>query len=82
MTIQNATAQLVCAVIVTYHPDTPMVDHLSEVVAQVQGLIVVDNGSTAEELEPLRAASRNLNFQLIVANKVTHIINIINQCSG
>jgi rhamnosyltransferase len=79
MTIQNATAQLVCAVIVTYHPDTPMVDHLSEVVAQVQGLIVVDNGSTAEELEPLRAASRNLSFQLIENDDNLGIAEALNQ---
>jgi len=53
------TAQSVCAVIVTYHPSAKMLENIAQVLAQVQGLVVVDNGSNADELAPLRVASQN-----------------------
>jgi rhamnosyltransferase len=59
------TAQSVCAVIVTYHPSAEMLENLSNVLAQVQGLVVVDNGSNPVELNPLRVASQTLGFHLI-----------------
>jgi rhamnosyltransferase len=55
----------VCAVIVTYHPSAKMVENTYKVLAQVQGLVVVDNGSSGEELNPLRSAGQTLGFQLI-----------------
>ena len=58
-------AQFVCAVIVTYHPSAQMPAHIPNVLAQVQGLVVVDNGSNPVELNPLRVASQTLGFQLI-----------------
>ena len=48
------SAESVCAVIVTYHPSARMVDNLFKVSAQVQDLIVVDNGSDANEIDTLR----------------------------
>ncbi len=48
----------VCAVIVTYHPNAGMLENMAKVLTQVQDLVVVDNGSTAEELAPLREASK------------------------
>ena len=71
--------QLVCAVIVTYHPSVRMVDNVLEVLPQVQGMIVVDNGSSANELEPLCAASRNLGFQLIENGRNLGIAEALNQ---
>jgi rhamnosyltransferase len=56
---------LVCAVIVTYHPSATMVAHLSTTLAQVHSMVVVDNGSNPEELAALRQAASQLSFQLI-----------------
>jgi rhamnosyltransferase len=42
-----------------------MVAHLSATRAQVQGMVVVDNGSGPEELASLRQAASQLSFQLI-----------------
>jgi rhamnosyltransferase len=59
------TDRSVCAVIVTYHPTVDMIERLPMVLAQVQGLVVVDNGSDAEELAQLRETSQVFGFQLI-----------------
>jgi len=55
----------VCAVLITYHPNAAMIENLRHLLAQVQGLVVVDNGSNADELNALRTTSRNLKFHLI-----------------
>jgi rhamnosyltransferase len=52
-------------VIVTYHPGATILRNISNVLDQVQALVVVDNGSTAEERHPLRNASEMLGFHLI-----------------
>ena len=57
--------QSVCAVIVTYHPSARMLENLSKILGQVQGLVVVDNGSNLDEILPLRAASRSYGFHVI-----------------
>jgi len=59
------TGQSVCGVIVTYHPNATMLELLPEIVAQVQALVIVDNGSTVEELDALHAKRHSLGFQLI-----------------
>ena len=71
--------QSVCGVIVTYHPTANMIENLSNVVTQVQGLIVVDNGSDAEELNRLRSASQNLGFHLIENRENLGIAEGLNQ---
>lgn len=55
----------VCAVIVTFRPRREDFDNLAAVRPQVQDLVVVDNGSSAEALAQLRVAARKLNFHLI-----------------
>lgn len=72
----------VCAVIVTYHPTIDMIDNMAEVVAQTQGLVVVDNGSNEDELSPLREASRKLPFHLIENKKNLGIAEALNQGVG
>lgn len=59
------TDRSVCAVIVTYHPTVGMIEKLPKVLAQVQGLVVVDNGSDDEELALLRETSEIFGFKLI-----------------
>lgn len=39
---------------VTYHPTADMLEHLRTVLSEVQALVVVDNGSSASELEALK----------------------------
>ena len=51
----------VCAVVVTFHPDAEVAENLRLLLPQVERVFVVDNGSTAKELEPLRG----LNLSLI-----------------
>ncbi len=71
--------QSVCSVIVTYHPSAEMLENVSAVLAQIQGLVIVDNGSNAEELDALRRAGRNLGFQLIENQENLGIAEGLNQ---
>jgi rhamnosyltransferase len=77
--VGDVTSQSVCAVIVTYHPSAKMVEHLRKVFAQVQALVVVDNGSSLDELEPLRLEIRTLGFQLIENGENLGIAEALNQ---
>ena len=69
----------VCAVIVTYHPSAAMLENMAKVLPQVHGLVVVDNGSTAEELKALRAASQAHGFHLIENKENLGIAEALNQ---
>jgi rhamnosyltransferase len=53
------------AIVVSYEPQPDLIDNLSALRPQVSRLIVVDNGSAAERLEPIRAAADGLGFELI-----------------
>lgn len=56
-----------------------MVEHLRRVMAEVQGMVVVDNGSSADELEVLRNASREMGFHLIENGENRGIAEALNQ---
>ena len=71
--------QSVCAVIVTYHPTVEMLTNALLVLDQVQALVVVDNGSSADELSPLRAARRSQTFELIENGENLGIAEALNQ---
>ncbi|MGA9508281.1 MAG: glycosyltransferase family 2 protein [Candidatus Sulfotelmatobacter sp.] len=71
--------QSVCAVIVMYHPSAAILEVVSTVLAQVQGLVVVDNGSNADEVDPLCAASQTLGFRLIENGENLGIAEALNQ---
>jgi rhamnosyltransferase len=73
------TENSVCAVIVTYHPNSRMLENIPKAMAQTQGLIVVDNGSDACELEPLRATSQRLGFQLIEKGENLGLAEALNE---
>ncbi len=75
----TVSEQSVCAVLVTYHPSIAMLGNLPNVMAEVQGLVVVDNGSGGAELDRLRAARRELGFQLIENGKNLGIAEALNQ---
>lgn len=72
-------AQSLCAVMVTYHPGVAMLENLQNVLAEVQELVVVDNGSSATEVTALRTASENLGFHLIENVKNLGIAEALNQ---
>jgi rhamnosyltransferase len=55
----------ICAVIVTFRPPSVVPGNLAKARSQVQGLVVVDNGSSPEDMAPVLAASRELDFKLI-----------------
>jgi rhamnosyltransferase len=56
-----------------------MVENLRKVFAQVQALVLVDNDSNPDELEPFRLESRSLGFQLIENAENLGIAEALNQ---
>jgi rhamnosyltransferase len=58
-------ANQVCAVIVTFRPRAEDLANLAKVRPQVQDLVVVDNGSSPDQVCRLRDAARELRFVLI-----------------
>jgi rhamnosyltransferase len=71
--------QSVCAVVITYHPSAAMVEHTSKVLEQVAGLVIVDNGSSPQELEGLRTASQSRGFHLIENGENLGIAEALNR---
>jgi rhamnosyltransferase len=69
----------VCAVIVTYHPSLEMLAAIPLVLQQVQGLVVVDNGSSSSELALLRAANESQSFALIENGENLGVAEALNQ---
>ncbi len=69
----------VCAVIVTFHPSARMLENIPNVLAQVQGLVVVDNGSHVENLNRIRIKARLDRFQLIENGENLGIAEALNQ---
>lgn len=55
----------VCAVVVTFHPSEEILGNLAQIRAQVNDLVVVDNGSTEDTLDWLRGGSHTIGFTLI-----------------
>jgi rhamnosyltransferase len=55
----------VSAIVVTFHPRPEHLINLAKIRAQVDLLIVVDNGSHEQELAPIRLASKQSEFKLI-----------------
>jgi rhamnosyltransferase len=55
----------VCAIVITFRPPAVVPGNLAKARPQVQGLVVVDNGSSPETLAPIVAAGQELGFTLI-----------------
>lgn len=49
-----ANARELCAIVVTYHPDSQLPIRLTSVLRQVAALVIVDNGSADAEIEMMR----------------------------
>jgi len=69
----------VCGVLVTYHPTIATIGNISAIIEQVEDIVVVDNGSTADEIGFLREASRTLKFGLIENGENLGIADALNQ---
>jgi rhamnosyltransferase len=54
----------VCAIAVTYHPDATFPARADRILRQVGGLVIVDNGSSATEIEMLRSLASNPSVTL------------------
>ena len=59
------TERSVCGVVVTFRPRSEDLENFARLRPQVQGLVVVDNGSPEETRAILRTASRACDFTLI-----------------
>jgi rhamnosyltransferase len=55
----------ICAVVVTYFPKAGCADNLAALAPQVGKLVIVDNGSSPESLEPVEAATQRLGATLL-----------------
>ena len=58
--------QDVCALAVTYHPDSDFVAQIGRVLPQVGALVIIDNGSAAAEVEMLRQLAANSMITLVL----------------
>jgi rhamnosyltransferase len=50
----SGAAGKVCAIVITYHPDAALPDRLDRIRPQVNGIVIVDNGSSGAERQMLR----------------------------
>jgi rhamnosyltransferase len=72
--VANSPAS-VCAVFVTYHPETRFADRLPGVAAQVGGVVIVDNGSDAAALAMLAGleSAPSLGARLSLVRNATNL---------
>jgi rhamnosyltransferase len=68
----------VFGIVVTFHPPPDVVANLRKVRSQMEGLVVIDNGSSSDSLAPLRAAAYEIDFQLIENGKNLGIAAALN----
>jgi rhamnosyltransferase len=68
--VQLTSGKEVCAIVVTYHPNSEFTARVSRVLRQVSALVIVDNGSEEDEIKMLRefAASPMITLELNLAN--------------
>src|ERR1700684_2107418 len=56
----------ICAVVVTYHPDTEFPTRIDRILQQVGALVIVDNGSDEAETRMLRDVAANPSIPLVL----------------
>jgi rhamnosyltransferase len=72
------TIEQCAGIVVTYHPDAEVIANLTALRSQVGSLIVVDNGSSAEEISLLEQASQRISFDLIKNSENLGIATALN----
>jgi rhamnosyltransferase len=58
--------QNICAIVITYHPDTEIYDRIERIASQVNKVIIVDNGSSEKNILVLNKISSELGVHLIL----------------
>jgi rhamnosyltransferase len=61
----SGAAGNLCAIVITYHPDAALPDRLDRIRPQVNGIVIVDNGSTDVERQMLRDAASTRSLEVI-----------------
>ncbi len=69
----------ICAVMVTYNPDSPLEQNIRALLPQVDQLIVVDNGSEPRIRADIAALASACNFEVIWNNKNLGLATALNQ---
>ncbi|HEY0342910.1 MAG TPA: glycosyltransferase family 2 protein [Steroidobacteraceae bacterium] len=65
MVIQGIARSDICAAIVTYFPQPESAANLTALAAQVGRLLVIDNGSSPETLQPVESAARDVGATVV-----------------
>ncbi|HEY2145547.1 MAG TPA: glycosyltransferase family 2 protein [Steroidobacteraceae bacterium] len=73
-----ASGAAVCAVVVTYHADDALAARLELLIPQVGSIIIVDNGSTEDEVERLRAMAREPKILLVLNSENLGVASALN----
>ncbi len=75
---EPANGMDVCAVVVTYHPDSELPARLARVLRQVGAVVIVDNGSGEDGLKMLRALSADPKITLALNSANLGIARALN----
>lgn len=79
MTAVGPTRESVCAIIVTFRPDTDFPNRLRRASAQVSRVVIVDNGSSSNAVEMLCGTVSDLNIHLILNKDNLGVATALNQ---
>jgi len=63
--IQGITRSNICAVVVTYFPRPENAENLAALASQVERILVIDNGSSEQTLEPIESAARRVDATVV-----------------
>jgi rhamnosyltransferase len=75
----SPSARTICAVIVTYHPDSELFRRVEKVVPQVRQTVIVDNASSASCVDQLNKIADELGVHLILNSANEGLARAINQ---
>jgi rhamnosyltransferase len=73
------SAKNICAVIVTYHSDANIFDHVESIASQVSQTVIVDNGSSEACVERLKVIAARFAVRLILNPRNEGIARALNQ---
>lgn len=65
MVIERIARSDICAAVVTFFPEPESAEHLLALAPQVGRILVIDNGSPPESLEPIESAARNIAVSVV-----------------
>jgi len=77
--LRGPTKETVCAVVVTFHPDSGLTERVEKIARQVSQILIVDNASGALAREQLRTLCCSLGLALIENSENRGIAAALNQ---